>query len=66
MFYGVSRAKAGLYNKYMIYFVLGSFFKQDHLLNLTILVGYAKRWPKCARIYKKKTDVGARSNFSSI
>ena len=34
--------------------VLGSFFKQDHLLNLIILGGYAKGWPKCARISKQK------------
>ena len=35
-------------------FVLGSFFKQDYLLNLIILGGYAKRWPKCAHISKQK------------
>ena len=35
-------------------FVLGLFFKQDHLLNLIILGGYSKRWPKCARISKQK------------
>ena len=29
-------------------FVLGSFFEQDHLLNLFILGVYAKRLPKCA------------------
>ena len=32
----------------------GSFFEQDHLLNLIILGVYAKRWPKCARISKQK------------
>ena len=31
-------------------FVCGSFFEQDHLLNLIILGVYAKRWPKCARV----------------
>ena len=35
-------------------FVFGSFFEQDHLLNLFILRFYAKRWPKCARILKQK------------
>ena len=30
----------------------GSFFKQDHMLNLIILEVYAKRWPKWARISK--------------
>ena len=35
-------------------FVLGSFFEQDHRLNLIILGGYAKRWPKCACISKQK------------
>ena len=34
--------------------MLGSFFEQDHLLNLFILRVYAKRWPKCARISKQK------------
>ena len=37
--------------------MLGSFCKQDHLLNLIILGGYAKRWPKCARISKEKLIV---------
>ena len=32
--------------------VFGSFFEQDHLLNLIILEFYAKRWPKCAHISK--------------
>ena len=36
------------------YFVPGSFFGQDCLLNLTILGVYAKRWPKCARISRQK------------
>ena len=35
-------------------FVFGSFFEQDHLLNLFILRAYAKRWPKCALISKQK------------
>ena len=34
--------------------MLASFFKQDHLLNLIVLGGYAKRWPKYARISKQK------------
>ena len=29
--------------------MFGSFFEQDHLLNLTILGVYAERWPKCAQ-----------------
>ena len=37
-------------------FVPGSFFEQDHLLNLIILRLYVKEWPKCARI-SKQTDV---------
>ena len=35
-------------------FVLNSFLKQDHLLNLIILAGYVKRWPKCAHISNQK------------
>ena len=35
-------------------FVCGSFFQQDHLLNLFISGVYAKRWPKCARISIQK------------
>ena len=35
-------------------FVFGSFFEQDHLLNLFISGVYAKRWPKCARILIQK------------
>ena len=35
-------------------FVFGSFFQQDHLLNLFISGVYAKRWPKCARISIQK------------
>ena len=35
-------------------FVPGSFFEEDHLLNLIILVVYAERWPKCSRISKQK------------
>ena len=30
------------------------YFEQDHLLDLFILGGYAKRWPKCARISIQK------------
>ena len=33
-------------------FVFGSFFEQNHLLNLIILGVYEKRWPKWARISK--------------
>ena len=35
-------------------FVFGSFFEQDHLLNLIILGVYVKIWPTCARILKQK------------
>ena len=35
-------------------FMVGSFFGQDHLINLFILGVYAKRWPKCARISIQK------------
>ena len=42
-FCGVSRAKTDLRIKLMINFVLGSFFEQDHLINLIILGVYAKR-----------------------
>ena len=34
--------------------MFGSFFEQDHLLNLIILGVYVKRWPKCARISNQK------------
>ena len=54
IFCGVSRAKTDLHNKYIFNFVLGSFFEQDHLLNLIILGVYAKSWPKCARISIQK------------
>ena len=43
IFYGVSRAKTDLHSKYIFNFVFGSFFEQDHLLNLFILGIYAKR-----------------------
>ena len=43
--------KANLHN---INFVFGSYFEQDHLLNLIILGVYAKKWLKCARIWKQK------------
>ena len=42
-FYGVSRAKTDLHSKYIFNFVFGSFYEQDHLLNLVILGVYAKR-----------------------
>ena len=42
IFNGVSCSKTDLHNKYMIY-VFGSFFEQDHLLNLFILGVYAER-----------------------
>ena len=54
IFYGVSRAKTDLHNKYIVNFKFGWFFEQDHLLNLFILGVYAKRWPKCARISIQK------------
>ena len=54
IFYGVSRAKTDLQNKYIFNFLFGSFFEQDHLLNLFNLGVYAKKWPKCARISKQK------------
>ena len=53
IFYTVNRAKADLRSKYIFKFVFGSFFEQDHLLNLFILSVNAKRWPKCARISKQ-------------
>ena len=34
--------------------VFGSFFEQDHLLNLFISGVYAKRWNKCVRISIQK------------
>ena len=46
--------KTDWHNKYTFNFVVGSFFEQDHLLNLFNLGVYAKRWPKCARISKQK------------
>ena len=36
--------------------MFGSFFEQDHRLNLFILRVYAKRWPKYASISKQKLD----------
>ena len=38
-------------------FMPGSFFKQDHLLNVLILRFYAKRWPRCTTYFKTETDV---------
>ena len=43
IFYGVSRAKTDLQNKYIFNFLFGSFFEQDHLLNLFNLGVYAKK-----------------------
>ena len=43
-------AKTDLHDKHMF----GSFFKQNHLLNLIILVVHAKRWPKCTHISKHR------------
>ena len=54
VFYGVSRAKTNLHNKYIVKFKFGWFFEQYNLLNLFILGVYAKRWPKYARISKQK------------
>ena len=54
IFYAVSRAKTDLYNKYDLTLCLAHFLKQDHLLNLIVLGGYANRWPKYARFSKQK------------
>ena len=43
VFYGVSRAKTDVHNEYIFNFVFGSFFEQDHILNLFILGVYDKR-----------------------
>ena len=45
VFYGVSHAKTDLRIKYIFNFLFGSFFEQDHLLNLFILGVYSQRWP---------------------
>ena len=42
-FYGVSRAKTDLHNKYMLNIVPGSCFEQDNPLNSIILGVHAKR-----------------------
>ena len=63
IFYGVSRAKTDLHNKYIFNFVFGWFFEQDHLLNLFILGVYAKRWPKCGRISKWNWGPFHRKDF---
>ena len=34
IFYGVSRAKTDLHNKYIVNFKFGWFFEQDHLLKV--------------------------------
>ena len=57
IFYGVSRVKTDLHSKYIFNFLFGSFFEQDHLLNLFILGVYAKRWPKCTSISKQKLKI---------
>ena len=54
IFYVDSCAKTDLHSKYLFNFVFGSFFEQDHLLNLFILRVYAKRSPKWAHISKQK------------
>ena len=43
IFYGVSRAKADVHNKYMTNFVPGLFFDQEYLLNFIILGVHSKR-----------------------
>ena len=53
IFYGVSHAKTD-FKKNLFNFVFGSFFEEDHLLNLFNLGVYGKRWPKYARISKQK------------
>ena len=47
--------------------MFGSFFEQDHLLNLLISGFYAKRWPKCAHNFNAKADVAQNliNNFFS-
>ena len=52
--YGFYRVKTDVHNRYIFNFVFHTFFEQDHLLNLFILLVYAKRWPKYARISKQK------------
>ena len=54
IFYGVSRAKTDLHNKYMILLWFYPIFERDGLLNLIILGVYAKRWPQCALISKQE------------
>ena len=47
--------------------VSGSFFEQDHLLNLFILRLYAKKWSKCT-YFNTKTDIALNliDDFFSI
>ena len=45
-------------------FKFGSFFEQDHLLNLIILGVYAKRWSICARISLQKSGPKSDPFFS--
>ena len=54
IFGAVSRAKTDFHSKYIFNFVFGSFFEQDHLLNLFILRVYAKRLSECTHISKQK------------
>ena len=42
-----------IYTVNIFNFVFGSFFEQDHLLNLFILRVFAKRSPKCECISKQ-------------
>ena len=42
IFYSVSGAKTDLHNKYILNFVFGSFFEQDHLSNLFFRSSYEK------------------------
>ena len=63
IFYGVSRAKNNLHNKYIFDFVFDSLFEQDHILNLFNLGVYAKWWPKYAHISKRNWGPFYRKAF---
>ena len=70
IFYAVSRAKTDFHSKYIFNFVFGSFFEQDHLLNLFILRVYAKRLSEYSHISKQKLrtihwgkNLGLRGQF---
>ena len=43
-------------------FMFGSFFQQDHLLNLFISGVYAKRWPKCPYVFQYKNWCNPKSD----